>query len=140
MKKLNVAIAHKRCHTIWAWNHESGSHHGWSGTPVPHINTAPKNEANPTKNHGVYVLFIFGCKLGINAGAKYRSISQLFWKLSKDSITGLPKSCWINKTVKPEMTLPNRLGNLTNTSVAIQRPMLNSNKLTPIPSPESKNQ
>ena len=33
-----------------ACNHESGLHHGWSGTPVPQISNAPKNEAKPTKN------------------------------------------------------------------------------------------
>ena len=37
------------------------------------------------------------------------------------------------QTVIPDIILPNAFGNLIKTSVAIQSPILNSNKFTPIP-------
>ena len=70
MKNENVAAEHNKCHIIWACNHESGLHQGWSGTPVSQISNAPKNERNPKKNQGEYFISDGFLKFGINAGVK----------------------------------------------------------------------
>ena len=60
--------------------------------------------------------------------------------LSIKLTTSNPNSCITIKTVTKATTLPSRLGSLISISVEIHKPILSSNKSTPTPSPESKNQ
>ena len=76
----------------------------------------------------------------MNTGIKLRNDFQLSSIFIIKLTTSIPNNCITTKTVTVATTLPVKLGSLINISVEIHKPILSSNKSTPIPRPESKNQ